>query len=474
MEASRTVSEGDLQLDIEGLGPIVKGSVKIKPLTVFIGPNGSGKSYTAMFLYALYNGFIKKYFDLAWVNRHIYDFSRKDIRSLRNKRNYYSFISSRLKSLKKDAYEGLTTVFSDINNLVNVNSNSMKVSISTKDIKYSISLKKGKKGEVSIEMPDKNSLISLLEEKDKSWKIIRRGRYPKEYKVIELEAMSKSMFVLRRRFYYMPASRSGLIHAHRIVASAIVTAAPKLPFQEMPKLTGVVADFIATLISIPDMIRYKGDIDNENEKESKEFRKNIKKVIKFLDDYILKGNIYVSDMKEFMYKSSDPELNIPVVNAASGIAELAPLSLYLKYIIEPDDLLILEEPESHLHPELQRKVARLLAMLARAGVRVLITTHSDYLLHQINTLLLLSKLSGEDRKKFGYMENEFLNPNDVGAYLFKYDEEKKGYIIEELPTIDEESNEPGIPEDALTEVAFAMGKEVSKITYMLEERSNDG
>lgn len=176
----------------------------------------------------------------------------------------------------------------------------------------------------------------------------------------------------------------------------------------------------------------------------------------------------MSDTKEFMYKTNDPELDMPVVRAASGIAELAPLSLYLKYIIRPGDLLILEEPESHLHPELQRLIARLLAFLVKMGVRVLITTHSDYLLHQINILLLLSRLSGEDRKTLGYMEDEYLNPEDVGAYLFKY-EGNQGYIIKELPTIDKETNEPEIPEDDLTEVAFTMGKEVSKIVYRLEE-----
>lgn len=470
MEASRTVSKDNLRLDIEWLGPIVKGSIEIKPLTVFIGPNSSGKSYTAMFLYALYNSFTRKYYDYTW--REDIDSSYKNIRNLKTRRDYYSFIYDMLyRSLNEDVYEGLTTVFGNLD-LVNVNSNSMKVSISTKGIKYSISLKKGKgKGEphINIEMPEKDVFISLLEEKDKSLQIIRRGRRPKKDKVIALEAVSKSMFVLSGRFYYMPASRSGLIQAHRTISSVIVTTFSRLSFQGMPKLTGVIADFIATLISIPDRIIYNRYMDDIYKKESKKFRKNIKKAIKFLNNSILKGSIYLSDKEELMYKSNASKLNIPVVRTASGIAELAPLSLYLEYIIRPNDLLILEEPESHLHPELQRQIARLLAMLVNRGVRVLITTHSDYLLHQINILLLLSRLSEEDRKRLGYMEDEYLNPDDVGAYLFKYDKGEQGYIIKELPTVDKETDEPGIPEDDLTEVAFTMGKEISKIAYRLEE-----
>ncbi len=269
---------------------------------------------------------------------------------------------------------------------------------------------------------------------------------------------------------YMPASRSGLIQTHRLLASTIIKEAARLPisYGDIPRLTGIAADFLAKLISIPD----RSMPEHISRYINKLRRQSFRYIIEFLEDQILEGSVDVrykeGIVTEFVYKNKRFDLTLPVVKAASGIAELAPLDLYLKYIVRPNSILVLEEPESHLHPKLQIDVVRLLAMLARKGVKVLITTHSDYLLHQINILLQLSRISEADRKELGYMEDEFLTPDDVGAYLFKYDKDVQGYITEELPTIDKETNEPGIPEDSLTDVAVTMGRQTSKIAYILE------
>ncbi|MCS7141565.1 MAG: AAA family ATPase [Candidatus Nitrosocaldus sp.] len=133
-------------------------------------------------------------------------------------------------------------------------------------------------------------------------------------------------------------------------------------------------------------------------------------------------------------------------------------------LVRPNSLLILEEPEAHLHPELQRKMARVLAMLARSGVRVLVTTHSDLLLEEFNILMRLNNISREKRRGLGYGEDEYLNVSDVAVYLFKYDENKQGYITEELRITEDE----GIPEEDLTKVAFEMGETHARISHIAE------
>lgn len=63
----------------------------------------------------------------------------------------------------------------------------------------------------------------------------------------------------------------------------------------------------------------------------------------------------------------------------------SPLLLVLKSGIN-FNAMIIEEPEAHLHPELQQKMARLLINMMNLGIPVWITTHSDTILQHINNM----------------------------------------------------------------------------------------
>ncbi|MEY4767488.1 MAG: hypothetical protein RL637_127, partial [Pseudomonadota bacterium] len=99
------------------------------------------------------------------------------------------------------------------------------------------------------------------------------------------------------------------------------------------------------------------------------------------------------------------------------------LWFYLEYVAEKDDCLMIDEPELNLHPDNQRQVARLLAQLVNAGLKVIISTHSDYFVRELNTLIMLKKDfvgAKELQKKYGYQDNELLNgEKQVSAYLFE-------------------------------------------------------
>ena len=113
-------------------------------------------------------------------------------------------------------------------------------------------------------------------------------------------------------------------------------------------------------------------------------------------------------------------------HSSSMVSELAPLILFLKYLVNPGDLLILEEPESHLHPAAQRQLARGIVRLVNAGVEVLITTHSDIIISQVNNLLALRQASVELIESGGFEPEDFLQPDQVSAYLFRYSQEMGG------------------------------------------------
>ncbi len=236
--------------------------------------------------------------------------------------------------------------------------------------------------------------------------------------------------------YYFPAARSGILQTHKAVASMMMVRSPLAGIEpmEIPRLSGVVADFIANLLSM--------------EKAGRESPLN--DIAAFLENDVIGGKISLEADKlqypEIFYDSHAGRF--PVHRTSSMVSELAPLVLYLKHIIGPGDVLILEEPESHLHPATQRRLARCITMLVRAGVQVLITTHNENFLAQLSNFVKFSNLSKRQRAAKGYSGEEYLKPEEVGLYLFEMKPEQGGSVVTELPVTLEE----GLPEEEFARV----------------------
>jgi hypothetical protein len=82
--------------------------------------------------------------------------------------------------------------------------------------------------------------------------------------------------------------------------------------------------------------------------------------------------------------------------------------------------LMIDEPELNLHPENQRRVARLFARLVNIGIKVFITTHSDYIIKELNTLIMLAQDKPYLRKiaqEEHYRTEELISYNKVKVYI---------------------------------------------------------
>jgi ABC-type multidrug transport system ATPase subunit len=81
---------------------------------------------------------------------------------------------------------------------------------------------------------------------------------------------------------------------------------------------------------------------------------------------------------------------------------------------------MVDEPELNLHPENQRRVARLFARLVNLGIKVFITTHSDYIIKELNTLIMLNSTKPHlvsIAKREGYKPEELLSPDKLRVYI---------------------------------------------------------
>ena len=142
-----------------------------------------------------------------------------------------------------------------------------------------------------------------------------------------------------------------------------------------------------------------------------------------------------SDIKNMMngyYRFSDNEIrfvsksrgkgkfSIPLHLASSSARGLSDFYFFLQHDAECSGLVIIDEPESHLDTKNQVVMARLLIKLVHAGVKILITTHSDYLIKEFNNLIMLSNAIKKHEgiaEELKYDPSVALDPNSVRAYV---------------------------------------------------------
>ena len=149
------------------------------------------------------------------------------------------------------------------------------------------------------------------------------------------------------------------------------------------------------------------------------------------------GKLLVDRIKDMMggyFKNIDNEIrfsskarkkgtfDIPLYLASSSARGLSLIYFFLKHIARPGMLLMIDEPESHLSPANQVALARLLALCVNNGLKVFLTTHSDYLIKEFNNLIMLSRdFSGKSdflkEHSHTYSPYDFLKPESVSAYI---------------------------------------------------------
>ena len=105
---------------------------------------------------------------------------------------------------------------------------------------------------------------------------------------------------------------------------------------------------------------------------------------------------------------------------------------------------------------------RQLAALINSGVRIIITTHSEWVLDELANIVHRSKLTETDRKKFP--GSVALNADQVGAWLFQQKYGSKGSFVEKIGL-----DESGLYPTGFDAVAATLHNDWAKISSYIEE-----
>ncbi|AUX47143.1 uncharacterized protein SOCE26_086550 [Sorangium cellulosum] len=213
---------------------------------------------------------------------------------------------------------------------------------------------------------------------------------------------------------FLPASRTGFMLLYRSLAQQLVrdrlikTGAARPP---APDLTQPAIDFIDMLVGLrPEQGAFPMEAS--------------------LLERAMGGRLALrsgGSLHEVVYEHTEGEPALPMELSSSLVTELAPVVVTLRHVIGYR-VLIIEEPEAHLHPRLQRLLAQVIVRLVRKGLFVWITTHSENFCQQINNFMKLGAhpRRAEMQRKYGYEENDYLEVDDVAGYQFEADPSSGG------------------------------------------------
>ena len=434
------------EISVRNFGPIPEAAIDLRPLTVFVGPSNTGKTYFSTLIYALH-GIYAGFSRFPWSRDTLWaalasarrDAANEDILKALEKINTpnrtfaFSDMSPKMRKRLHKQLDNAKILTEGLEHYFDLDAVSELIRDTARDPHPFQAEQTADRMEVALKVNAENQNLWRVTMEAFDGSVDTRGQInenmvllPASEQAIEdilgfeelLELLQPPREQAKR--YYLPAARSGIMQSHSVIASSLVARSTRAGIERFPEVqtfSGGIADFLQGLIR-PERRRLKSNSD-------------IDAIADALEAEVLSGKIEVTrptseGYPEFLYRAADMATEIRLSRASSMVSELASFVLFLRSVVRPNDTLIIEEPESHLHPGAQSTMAVALARLVHAGVHVVVTTHSDWFLEELGNLLRVGEL-----EELGEQVSDspiFLRKEQIGVWHFQ-----KNQPVKEIP-----------------------------------------
>lgn len=447
-----------LKIKFKNLGPLKKGEVTIRNMTIFCGKNNTGKTYVNYLIYSILET-LKDY--RTSLNLNIDQLFKEGVQEIDVVSLFDNNFDRIIKEIANEVKENLYKVF-----------NSKKDFF--EELELEIELDKEQKREKLIKLKfDRNvtigenkvkiSNLNKVEGSDKITLIYFKEKTEKKILEESLRRYIENFLQICliqevNQKYMLPTERNGLNIFYNELLRKRANIVENMDFSVEGK------EEIENVNNYPkpvkDYLRILTELDRYDKNEGNGIFVNIAKE---MEKEIIRGKYKIDNNRIFYQTENEKELDLYI--ASSTVKTIFGIIFYLRHLIKNKDYLIIDEPELNLHPENQVKIARLLARLVNSGIKVIISTHSDYITKEFNNLLMLDnnfKNKTEIMEKYDYSKEDVLERKNVGAYLFK------DGILDEM-----EIGEEGIITKTFDEVIESINERNDDIYYSIKESGDE-
>ncbi len=375
-----------VSIKINELGPVKNQEIELKPVMLFTGESSLGKSYVNFLAYYLF---------YVFSSERMFDFLLEKIGSEVNDKKEFSFdlkSADLIDWMQNDVRKFFVYLynFDDFRCDVKFDFKGVKDNFA---IKYTrIDAKNNK---------DKEFLLFYIEingKKTRSIGLQQRLEGPVCHSICQQLCRSFLGIDIRRTFL-LPPGRASLLTGDYTV-------------QRGSSKLGLYDLFLRDNDRINNMVLKRWFLDD---KQNEFFVSQIHNLIK--------GDLLME--KDNLFLVTEDHQRIPLGAAASSIKELTPLLQLILGGSISNTAICIEEPEAHLHPEMQISIVDLLSACINENAFMQITTHSDYFLQRVNQLLKYGCIKGLNPNRYqeicdetGHRPEHYLDRDNVGAYFF--------------------------------------------------------
>lgn len=378
------------QIDLETfaidgkLGPFQKSiQLNIAPMTVFIGPQGTGKSLVSQLLYFFRDA---EYL----LSQHYFKQQQEDNSGITTYR-VMSSVRSSSADLGSFLIEPVTLKYKE----------------------YSGSPKKPSLERTISLSATTSELLKPFDKEIESW--------------LQNWLADPTTSQLSAKAIFAPAERTFFSHFINFNSNLLADKTFPLATQEFAKILIKAADF--QQLWQPETFKYvksplglqqaKNLVGKKHSVEFEEIRELINEALGIEVIYVERG-IFSRKWQVIPQGSHKP---IGIDLASSGQMSTWPLVFLAQAMFdwnpkERPQFLHIEEPEIHLHPTAQLALVKVLTYLVNKGFRLVITTHSLYIVYALNNLILAHQKLGDKEVRNMPKQTIRLAPEKVSAYLF--------------------------------------------------------
>ncbi|MDY6134863.1 AAA family ATPase [Campylobacter lanienae] len=399
-----------MNFKVKNLGLLNQAEIEIGDLTILCGENNSGKTYA---VYAFY-GFWRLLLDNIneFILRHKDSFIQKEKNIIAIEEAKFIQIHANLKNEMNELYK---------NKLVKVLGGNADI---YKDAKFELSFEilnyekifKQQNSFFNVYKADENIIFEFFDRDDLSsqnmylflvYLIISRLFYMHPINIISVERTGIAMFYselnISRNNILAGLTQNNQGNIIDNINNYIQKATSRYPLP--------ITDNISLINDISIVTNQKSFIVESKNNEILDLLWQIVGGKYIINDY---GLQFATDAKQ---KILQKHKTINIQQTSSSVKSLFLLDLYIRFQAQKGDILIIDEPELNLHPKNQILLARLLVMLVNIGIKVFISTHSDYILREFSSCICLKNVSDENLKNLReYNKQMQLDANKVRAY----------------------------------------------------------